>query len=168
MHQVFTRYACGENRTQSVILSRELDSFQSRLQPLLGIVSDLQTDSTMSRRVAVYLNDVKDHLQQVRKRGRSEPQLMNDIQYCSNRSNNVYNLVQTMRAKRQDRILLILTVITAIFTPISFLAGVYGMNFDYMPVRKRWRYSSRVYIGDTAILYSGCMCSSSSFRFPLY
>ena len=49
----------------------------------------------------------------------------------------MYNLVQTMRAKRQDRILLILTVITAIFTPISFLAGVYGMNFDYMPVRKR-------------------------------
>ncbi|KAK8801718.1 hypothetical protein WA588_006004, partial [Blastocystis sp. NMH] len=114
---------------QSVILSRELDSFQSRLQPLLGIVSDLQTDSTVSRRVAVYLNDVKDHLQQ----------LMNDIQYCSNRSNNVYNLVQTMRAKRQDRILLILTVITAIFTPISFLAGVYGMNFDYMP-SLHWRY----------------------------
>ena len=137
MHQVFTKYADGENRTQSVILSRELDSFQSRLQPLLGIVSDLQTDSTVSRRVAVYLNDVKDHLQQVRKSDRSEPQLMNDIQYCSNRSNNVYNLVQTMRAKRQDRILLILTVITAIFTPISFLAGVYGMNFDYMPVRKR-------------------------------
>ena len=137
MHQVFTKYAYGENRTQSVILSRELDSFQSRLQPLLGIVSDLQTDSTVSRRVADYLNDVKDHLQQVRKSDRSEPQLMNDIQYCSNRSNNVYNLVQTMRAKRQDRILLILTVITAIFTPISFLAGVYGMNFDYMPVRKR-------------------------------
>ena len=120
-----------------MILSRELDSFQSRLQPLLGIVSDLQADSTVSRRVAVYLNDVKDHLQQVRKSDRSEPQLMNDIQYCSNRSNNVYNLVQTMRAKRQDRILLILTVITSIFTPISFLAGVYGMNFDYMPVRKR-------------------------------
>ncbi len=73
MHQVFTKYAYGENRTQSVILSRELDSFQSRLQPLLGIVSDLQTDSTVSRRVAVYLNDVKDHLQQVRKSDRSEP-----------------------------------------------------------------------------------------------
>ena len=73
MHQVFTKYAYGANRTQSVILSRELDSFQSRLQPLLGIVSDLQTDSTVSRRVAVYLNDVKDHLQQVRKSDRSEP-----------------------------------------------------------------------------------------------
>ena len=83
---------------------------------------------------------------------------MNDIQYCSNRSNNVYNLVQTMRAKRQDRILLILTVITAIFTPISFLAGVYGMNFDYMPVDIQYGCSSRVYTGATAIFYSGSTC----------
>lgn len=138
-----------------MILSRELDSFQSRLQPLLGIVSDLQTDSTVSRRVAVYLNDVKDHIQQVREGNGDHRQLMNDIQYCSNRSNNVYNLVQTMRAKRQDRILLILTVITAIFTPISFLAGVYGMNFDYMPVGEQLLISSRVCIGDMAIFYSG-------------
>ncbi|KNB43480.1 Mg2+ transporter protein [Blastocystis sp. subtype 4] len=108
---------------QSVLLSRELDSFQNRIQPLLTIISDLQADSVISHRVSIYLNDVKDHVQQ----------LLNDIQYCSNRSNNVYNLVQSMRAKRQDRILLILTLITAFFTPISFLAGVYGMNFDYMP-----------------------------------
>lgn len=103
----------------------------------------------------MYLNDVKDHIQQVREGNGDHRQLMNDIQYCSNRSNNVYNLVQTMRAKRQDRILLILTVITAIFTPISFLAGVYGMNFDYMPVGEQLLISSRVCIGDMAIFYSG-------------
>ena len=43
-----------------------------------------------------------------------------------------------MHNKRQERILFILTVITTIFTPISFLAGVYGMNFDYMPVGRGW------------------------------
>ena len=121
-------------REQSVLLSRELDSFQNRIQPLLNIISDLQSDSVISHRVSIYLNDVKDHVQQVIIIGLLNMQLLNDIQYCSNRSNNVYNLVQTMREKRQDRILLILTLITAFFTPISFLAGVYGMNFDYMPV----------------------------------
>ena len=77
--------------------------------------------------MSVYLNDIKDHIEQ----------LLNDIQYCSNRSKNVYSLVESMHNKRQERILFILTVITTIFTPISFLAGVYGMNFDYMPVGRR-------------------------------
>jgi magnesium transporter len=27
----------------------------------------------------------------------------------------------------------ILTVITAIFVPLNFITGLYGMNFDYMP-----------------------------------
>jgi magnesium transporter len=27
----------------------------------------------------------------------------------------------------------ILTVITAIFVPLTFIAGIYGMNFEYMP-----------------------------------
>jgi magnesium transporter len=30
----------------------------------------------------------------------------------------------------------VLTVITAIFVPLSFLAGLYGMNFDYIPELK--------------------------------
>lgn len=47
----------------------------------------------------------------------------------------MYNVVQSIQSKKQERILFILTVITAIFTPITFLAGVYGMNFDNMPVR---------------------------------
>lgn len=72
----------------------------------------------------VYLNDVKDHVEQ----------LLGDIQYCSNRSNNVYNLIQSIQQKRQERILFLLTIVTAVFTPITFLAGVYGMNFDNMPV----------------------------------
>ena len=42
--------------------------------------------------------------------------------------------MKKLRNKVYVTILFILTIITAIFTPITFLAGVYGMNFDYMPV----------------------------------
>jgi magnesium transporter len=34
----------------------------------------------------------------------------------------------------------VLTVITAIFIPLGFLAGLYGMNFDNMP-ELHWQYS---------------------------
>ena len=30
----------------------------------------------------------------------------------------------------------VLTVITAVFVPLGFIAGLYGMNFDYMPELK--------------------------------
>jgi magnesium transporter len=32
-----------------------------------------------------------------------------------------------------NQIMKVLTIITAIFVPLSFLAGIYGMNFEYMP-----------------------------------
>jgi magnesium transporter len=35
----------------------------------------------------------------------------------------------------------VLTIITAIFVPLSFIAGLYGMNFEYMPeLRARYAY----------------------------
>ena len=34
----------------------------------------------------------------------------------------------------------ILTIISAIFVPLTFLAGIYGMNFEYMP-ELQWRYA---------------------------
>ena len=32
-----------------------------------------------------------------------------------------------------NQIMQVLTIITTIFVPLSFLVGLYGMNFDYMP-----------------------------------
>ena len=49
----------------------------------------------------------------------------------------------------------VLTIIATIFMPLTFLVGVYGMNFAYMPELK-WRYG---YYGVWAIivLVAGCM-----------
>jgi magnesium transporter len=39
-------------------------------------------------------------------------------------------------SNRMTSVMKVLTVITTIFMPLSFIAGVYGMNFDYMPELK--------------------------------
>ena len=39
----------------------------------------------------------------------------------------------SLASHRLNNIIKILTIITAVFVPLSFLAGVYGMNFEYMP-----------------------------------
>ena len=42
---------------------------------------------------------------------------------------------------RMNEVMKVLTVISTIFIPLTFLVGVYGMNFDYMPeLRQRWAY----------------------------
>lgn len=44
-------------------------------------------------------------------------------------------------SQRMNQVVKVLTVISTIFMPLTFLVGVYGMNFDYMPeLRARWGY----------------------------
>ncbi len=42
----------------------------------------------------------------------------------------------SVASHRLNNIMKILTIVTAIFVPLSFLAGIYGMNFEYMPELK--------------------------------
>lgn len=42
----------------------------------------------------------------------------------------------SLASHRLNNIIKILTIITAVFVPLSFLAGIYGMNFEYMPELK--------------------------------
>ncbi|WP_304440923.1 CorA family divalent cation transporter, partial [Oleiphilus sp. HI0132] len=42
----------------------------------------------------------------------------------------------SISAHQLNETMRVLTVITAVFVPLSFLAGLYGMNFDYIPELK--------------------------------
>jgi magnesium transporter len=42
----------------------------------------------------------------------------------------------SLASHRLNNIIKVLTIVTAIFVPLSFLAGIYGMNFEYMPELK--------------------------------
>jgi magnesium transporter len=50
----------------------------------------------------------------------------------------------------------ILTIVTTIFVPLGFLAGVYGMNFENMPELKA-RYGYFILLGVMAATASGAM-----------
>jgi len=42
---------------------------------------------------------------------------------------------------RLNEVMKVLTIISTIFIPLTFLAGIYGMNFKYMPeLNKQWSY----------------------------
>ena len=46
-----------------------------------------------------------------------------------------------MASQRMNEVMKVLTIIATIFIPITFVAGIYGMNFEYMPELKwHWGY----------------------------
>jgi magnesium transporter len=56
-------------------------------------------------------------------------------------ANDLMNGYLSLSAHRLNNIMKVLTVITCIFVPITFIAGIYGMNFDYMPeLKSRYAY----------------------------
>lgn len=88
-----------------------------------------------------YLNDIYDHLLRLSDMIESNREVTADVRdnYLSVNSN------------KMNRIMTFLTIITALFIPLTFIVGIYGMNFDYMP-ELRWKYGYFVALGIMAVV----------------
>lgn len=82
------------------------------------------------------INDVYDRME----RAVSLSRLYHDI------ASDLIESYISIASHRLNGIMKILTIITAIFVPLSFIAGLYGMNFDYMP-ELRFQYAYFMVLG---------------------
>jgi magnesium transporter len=57
----------------------------------------------------------------------------------------------SINSNRMNSIMMTLTIISSVFIPLTFIAGVYGMNFDYMP-ELHWRYGYAIVLGVMLII----------------
>jgi magnesium transporter len=79
----------------------------------------------------VYFMDIYDHLLKLSEMIESNREMTADIRdsYISINSNRMNSIMKT------------LTVMTSVFIPLTFIASIYGMNFEYMPeLSWRWGY----------------------------
>jgi magnesium transporter len=88
------------------------------IQTLLREQSDLIDED-----VKLYLRDVYDHAMHV----------SDTVETYRDILANVLDIYLTSVSNKMNEVMKVLTVIATIFIPLTFLAGVYGMNFDYMP-----------------------------------
>ena len=56
------------------------------------------------------------------------------------------NLIFSIQGHRLNEVMKTLTILSVIFIPLTFLAGIYGMNFEYIP-ELQWKYSYFVLLG---------------------
>jgi len=54
-------------------------------------------------------------------------------------------------SNRMNEVMKVLTIFASIFIPLTFIAGVYGMNFEFMPELK-WRWGYFAALGFMALL----------------
>jgi len=70
-----------------------------------------------------YFSDISDHLVKLTEIVESNRELTADLR----------DSYMAMNSNRMNRIMMILTIVSSIFIPLTFIAGLYGMNFEYMP-----------------------------------
>jgi magnesium transporter len=86
--------------------------------------SNLIQDTT-----GAYLRDVYDHTIQV----------IDTVESFRDMVSGMLDIYLSSISNRMNAVMKVLTIIATIFIPLTFIAGVYGMNFENMPELK-WRY----------------------------
>lgn len=113
-------------------LRRELVFIRKAITPLREVLTALLRSDTelISEKTEPYFRDVFDHVIRVIDTMDSYRDLINGMLeiYLSSVNN------------RMNEVMKVLTVFATIFIPLTFLVGIYGMNFDYMP-ELRWKWS---------------------------
>jgi magnesium transporter len=77
--------------------------------------------------------------------------LLEEIDAQKQMLDGIANLYYAVQGQKMNEIMKVLTVISAIFIPLTFIVGVYGMNFENMPELK-WKYGYFFTIGFMVLL----------------
>ena len=112
-------------------LKREMIFLRKAVWPLREVISTLQRgDSPLIKNTtAIYLRDVYDHTIQV----------IDAIETSRDMLSGMLDIYLSSISNRMNEIMKFLTIIGTIFIPLTFIVGIYGMNFEFMP-ELNWRY----------------------------
>lgn len=135
-------------------LSEEVDFFENRI--LLRKVSNEQVEAlyyikrqaSMSHKILMLMAEPINHIRTI---PRDDPslqdvkdqhlklltlynQILEDV-------NNLMNLYMSFAAQKTNDVVKVLTIFSVFFMPLTFIVGIYGMNFDFMPeLHSKWGY----------------------------
>ena len=115
----------SETLRDSQTIKKSLTFLRRSVWPLREVISGLQRDESdlVRSSTQVYLRDVHDHTIQV----------IDTIESFRELLAGILDLSLSALSNRMNNVMKVLTIIATIFIPLTFIAGVYGMNFKYMP-----------------------------------
>jgi magnesium transporter len=114
-------------------MKREVIFLRKSVWPLREVISALQREESalVKEHTRIYLRDVYDHTIQV----------IDTVETFRDILTGMLDIYLSSISNRMNEVMKVLTVIATIFIPLTFIAGVYGMNFRFMPeLGWRWAY----------------------------
>lgn len=127
-------------------LKREITKVRRAVWPMREIVSNMQRESSMLMHAEneIFLRDFYDHIIRV----------IDTVETYRDAMASMIDLYISSSSIRMNEIMKVLTVISTIFIPLTFLTGFYGMNFDFMPeLHSEWSYP--IIVGVMALMVAG-------------
>lgn len=106
-------------------LKREMIFLRKSVWPLREVISGLQRSesSLIHKTTAIFLRDVYDHTIQV----------IDTVETFRDMVSGMLDIYLSSISNKMNEVMKVLTIIATIFIPLTFIAGIYGMNFKYMP-----------------------------------
>jgi magnesium transporter len=114
-------------------LKRDLLLMRRELWPMREVVSTLlrEPHECVSDMTRVYMRDLYDHVVEI----------IDIIETYREMASDLTETYMSSVSNRMNQIMKVLTMIGTIFIPLTFLAGVYGMNFRHFPeIEQSWAY----------------------------
>ncbi len=129
-------------------LKRNLIYVRKSIWPLREIISGLTRGESklFSAETQVYLRDVYDHTIQV----------IETLENFRDMLSGMIDLYLSTASNRMNEVMKVLTIIATIFIPLTFIAGIYGMNFEFMPELK-WRFGYFASLGVMLVIFAGML-----------
>jgi magnesium transporter len=112
---------------------RDMIFLRKSVWPLREAINALQRGESalISDNVIIYLRDVYDHTIQV----------IDSIETFRDMISGTLDVYLSSVSNKMNEVMKVLTIIATIFIPLTFIAGIYGMNFKYMPeLEWHWAY----------------------------
>jgi len=106
-------------------LKREMIFLRKSVWPLREVINRLERweSSLINKSISIYLRDVYDHTIQV----------IDAIETFRDVLSGMLDIYLSSVSNRMNEVMKVLTIIATIFIPLTLIAGIYGMNFRFMP-----------------------------------
>ncbi len=114
-------------------MKREMIFVRKAVWPMRELINNMERSESelIKPTTDVYLRDVHDHTVRV----------IDTVETYRDLLSGMMDIYLSSVSNKMNEVMKILTIITTIFVPVTFIAGVYGMNFDYMPeLHSKWGY----------------------------
>jgi len=137
-----------ENLQTIHMVKRNLLFLKNAVWPLREVINKLEKDesSLIHKNTKLFLRDLYDHTIQV----------IETVEALRDMVSGLLDIYLSSISNKMNEVMKVLTIIATIFIPLTFIAGIYGMNFNFMP-ELSWKWGYPAILGAMFLIGLGMM-----------